>query len=350
MDNEFAGSVSPEMTQVKAAAKAFFDSMELYIGAIQQLEDEMKRLQGEIDDPHQEGPQQQDGNLDAICEDLDPIECLQGLNIELITEGSATWTDEQIQVVYDSIKAQYNAIAQAGGSFESFFPHIILVMSDQGAGTGYGALTEEEVNSLGGNLIAGQIQITFWNNGMNTFPSNPDNPLFSVELVTHEFGHALNYGRGQNLLSRLFDTVYSGHPAAINSGTNPVWDDFERGSLRLNEFGEKDYTTYGRLYASGSSLNPDEIFAEAYSVWVHDYYVKENLDTADLSTGRSVSNLIELQKIFWEGIFSGEILLDEIDYSSISETKQPDEYYRRLENYNRAVEIARSLLISDDSQ
>ncbi len=44
MDNEFAGSVSPEMAQVKAAAKAFFDSMELYMGAIQQLEDEMKRL------------------------------------------------------------------------------------------------------------------------------------------------------------------------------------------------------------------------------------------------------------------------------------------------------------------
>ncbi|KAB2856352.1 MAG: hypothetical protein F9K46_14325 [Anaerolineae bacterium] len=45
MDREFAGYVSPETAQVKAAAKAFFDSMELYMGAIQQFEDEIKRLQ-----------------------------------------------------------------------------------------------------------------------------------------------------------------------------------------------------------------------------------------------------------------------------------------------------------------
>lgn len=339
MDDEFTGSVSPEMAQVKAAAKAFFDSMELYMGAIQQLEDEMKRLQGEIDDLHQEGPQQQGGNLDDICEDLDPIECLQGLNIELTTEGSANWTDEQIQVVYDSIKAQYNAITAVGGNFNDFFPQIIIMLSD--TSSDFAAMTEEVrpvvVRERG---LSGEIRITIWNSGVYYWPSDMRDEkvnVFSPELITHEFGHALTYGWGENNLQNLFEVSIEGNPSIVETaGVVPVWEPFESGSLLL------DPRVYGRMYGERGVLNEvvkgilavqypdktqgeisdlwdtiqasdlektktlrsqalkivlDERVAEAYAVWVYDNYNRVNGVTI---------NSIDAQIAFWNEIFGNQ--------------------------------------------
>ncbi|MBI5929094.1 MAG: hypothetical protein HY862_07290 [Chloroflexi bacterium] len=341
MDNEFAGSVSPEMARVKAAAKAFFDSMELYMGTIQQIEDEIKRLQGESDDPHQEGPHQQGGNLDDICEDLDPIECLQGLNIELTTEGSATWTDEQIQVVYDSIKAQYNAIAQVGGSFIDFFPKITIILSDDPSE--FAALTTEDSNK---NVIlrtgtAGEITITIWGSGNVPWPSEPNGtPVFSPELITHEFGHALNYGYGQNLLNTLFTDPYLGNPSAANQGTQAVWLPFPAGS-HDDDPRTFDVRIYGRMYGNRWN-NTDEQTAEAYAVWVYSFYTLENLDVIDSSSQATICDMIQRQQAFWDAIFSGRIDLTEINYKDY-DVNDP-EYIRRYENWNKALAEATNIL------
>jgi hypothetical protein len=177
----------------------------------------------------------------------------------------------------------------------------------------------------------GEIHITIYENGTTSWIGQ-DTPIFSPELITHEFGHAFNYGVGENRLNSLFEGRYVGNPSALEVGTAPnqehvsVWEPFPSGAVSEDE---DDPRSIGRMYFNrwlspdGATINTDERFAEAYAVWAHHYdptapegyngYLDLEASPLPDDIKMRLQEAISDQIAFWEAIFSGQINLEGIN-------------------------------------
>ncbi len=223
-------------------------------------------------------------------------------------------------------------IARAELTFSDFFPSVTIVLSSQVSS--FAAKTEE---------TQGGLKITIWNSGVYYWPSDtreaPVN-VFSPELVTHEFGHALIYGWGEHNLQNLFEGSIEGNPSVITTQTGTevaIWNPFEAGSPDTSRI-----RAYGRMYGGRGILdeaikailsaeNPqmsqeqiselwisiqtqeperalsyqsealraivDERTAEAYAIWVYNNYNRIEGITSDS---------VNKQVAFWDAIFGNK--------------------------------------------
>lgn len=233
------------------------------------------------------------------------------------------WTATNAEIVLASVRAQATKISSVGGNFRSFLPSdgVSIMMARDGV-EGFAALTP--VPYVGtSEYLRGPSRIIIWRNGMQTWADGVT-VIFSPQLMTHEFGHVLSVewqgrekrllGEGQlndvfdRLLSyRFFNNYYGNLPTSISRGQPDhitinnqdvyLWRPFDSGAPSDN------LRARGRFYDTRYN-NPEELFAEAYAVWVHNQYAN-GLDI-DPVTGLNIDELASVQRQFFERVFSGE--------------------------------------------
>lgn len=209
-------------------------------------------------------------------------------------------------VILRSVLAQDAKIRQVNGGqygFRDFFPTVTVRMSSNGGASG-AAITPGQNWDPNRSIIV-------WNDGYSYWPIDAGNAgciqsqpspncvnIFSPELITHEFGHALS---NELLLSNIrIARDFAAIPGLENYVTVDrvdisAWRPFVHGSQNTRDQGD-----IGRFYGNRLTSEPlsavGEIAAEGYAVWVYDYYNEAARGTQGIN--------IDGQKEFWNAHFS----------------------------------------------
>lgn len=230
---------------------------------------------------------------------------LYGVELGLDTTPGC-WDLSKVTVILRSVLAQDAKIRQANGGqygFRDFFPAITVRIS--------AVVTARGAAITSGANWASHRSIVIWNNGYSYWPIDAGNAgciqshpspncvnIFSPELITHEFGHALS---NELLLSNIrIARDFAAVPGIENYVTVggvdvSAWRPFLHGSQDTDNPGD-----IGRFYGNRLITEPlsavGEIAAEGYAVWVHDYYNEAARSTSGIN--------IDGQKQFWNAHFN----------------------------------------------
>lgn len=233
---------------------------------------------------------------------------LYGVELGLDTADPGCGDLSKVTVVLRSVLAQDAKIRQANGGqygFRDFFPSVIVRMSSAGDARG-AAITP-------GDNWGSHRSITIWNNGYSYWPIDANNSgciqgqptanctnIFSPQLITHEFGHALSNEvmlTGASLAA-VFRNQIPGieeHYVVIDRQEVSLWEPFVSGSQNTT-LPRNRGRFYGNRLEEEKTSKTGELGAEAYTVWVYGAYNEAVRGLPGVT--------IDAQEQFWNDYFS----------------------------------------------